>query len=55
MSSIACISIRCNGAECEVSQTIACRSEDAVKAFEVAKAYLNSVECNHDQTERNEE
>ena len=28
--------------------------EQAVRAFEVAKAYLNSVECNHDQTDRTE-
>ena len=41
--------------DCGDLATISC--EDSVvadKAFEIAKAYVNSMECNHDQLDRNE-
>ena len=36
------------------SDSIAGEIKYVKKAFEVAKAYLNSIECNHDQTDRTE-
>jgi len=46
----------CDETHSEVyGEAIDCRSEaEAVEVFEFAKAYLNSMECNHDQLDRGE-